>query len=325
MKQNLRLFGSFAAPAILLAMSAPAWAAGVDAGSLITNTAQASYDDGSGTQTLTSNEVVLKVDELLDVTVVSLDPGSVAATPGEAVLAFEITNTGNGPEAFSLTADGAVAGNDFEPTIDGYAVDTNLNGIYDPGIDEVLGADGLTPVIDADDTLTVFVLVTVPDTVSDTDEAQVELTAEAATGFGTPGTTYDGQGENGSDAVVGLTGADDTASGTLVAGISTVRLVKTAEVVDPFGGSAIVPGSVVTYTLTATVTGSSSISNFVVTDAYPTDTTYRASSMTLNSGALTDASGDDEGRADATGITVDLGTVPGDSTNIITFAVTVDQ
>ena len=85
-----------------LALLAPtvALAAGVSAGTLIENTAVASYDDGAGPRTINSNTVTVRVDELLDVTLTSLDPGPVAARPGEVVLSFELTNQGNGPEAF---------------------------------------------------------------------------------------------------------------------------------------------------------------------------------------------------------------------------------
>ncbi len=304
---------------------APAHAAGVDAGTLIENTATATYEDGNGPQTVDSNTVTVLVDELLDVTVTSLDSGPVGTTPGDAVLTFELTNQGNGPEAFELTADPAVAGNDFDTAIDGIAVDTNGNGTYDPGVDQILTGPETTAVLDADDTLTVFVLVTVPAGATDTQESDVELTAEAVTGTGAPGTSFSDQGVSGGDAIVGSTGADATATGSLLVGITTVDLVKSATIVDPFGGTSAVPGSVVTFTISAEVTGSGSVDDLTVTDAFPTDTTYVPGSLTLAGGTLTDASGDDAGEASATGITVDLGTVAGGTTQAITFDVTIDQ
>jgi hypothetical protein len=106
------VFGS-AALAGLVA-HAPATAGGVSAGTLIRNTAVASYDEGGVARSVNSNTVTVRVDELLDVTLTSLDPGPVAGRPGEAVLTFELTNQGNGPEAFRLFANTAVAGNDFD-------------------------------------------------------------------------------------------------------------------------------------------------------------------------------------------------------------------
>ena len=311
--------------AVLVFAAAPAWAAGVDAGSLITNTAQASYNEAGGTTTVASNEVVITVDELLDVTVTTLDPGPVQAGTARTVLTFEVTNTGNGPEAFALLADPNVTGNDFQPAIEGIAIDSNGNGVYDPGVDEVLSGPEITPILAADASLVVFVLTTAPTGTNAGDEAQVDLLARAVTGTGTAGTTFAGEGENGSDAIVGLTGADSEAAGVLRYGVASVDLVKTASVTDPFGGASVVPGATITYTLTANVTGESSVSGLIVTDAYPAGTTYAANSLTLDGAAQTDAAGDDAASADAAGITADLGTVASGTTRTVTFAVTVDR
>lgn len=308
-----------------LAMSSPALAGGVAAGTLIENTATATYDDGDGPKTINSNTVTLRVDELIDVTVTSLNSGPVAAVPGEAVLTFEVTNQGNGPEAFELLADPAVAGNDFDTVVENIAVDTNGNGTYDPGVDVVLTGPETTEILDPDETVTVFVIVTVPDGVTDDQESDVELTANAVTGTGAPGTSFDGQGEGGGDAIVGTTGASASALGELVVGITSVDLVKSATIVDPFGGTSAVPGSVVTFTIIANVAGSGSVDGLIITDAIPDGTTYSAGTLALEGNALTDASGDDAGEAsDAAGITVDLGTVAGGTSQSVTFNVTID-
>lgn len=318
------LAGALLSSAMIFGSTA-AHAEGVAAGTLIENTATASYDAGGGTETVNSNTVVLLVDELLDVTVASLDAGPIATNTGNAVLTFSVTNTGNGPEAFNLTANPVVTGNDFETTVDSIAIDTNGNGIYEPGIDQILTSPEQTAVLAADEAVTVFVLVTVPATAADTEQSQVDLLAEAVTGTGAPGTIFAGQGEGGGDAVAGPNGADDNDQGALIVGIATVDLVKSAVVVDPFGGATIVPGAVITYTITADVTGSGSIDSLLISDAIPTGTTYSASSLTLDSNGLTDAADTDEGSAsDAAGVAVDLGTVAGGTTHSITFDVTID-
>lgn len=309
----------------LFTISAPAYAEGVSAGTLIENTASATYDDGEGTKSVDSNTVTVRVDELLDVTVTSLDSGPIGTAPGEAVLTFEVTNQGNGPEAFTLTANPAVAGNDFDTTITSIAIDTNGNGVYDPGVDQILTGPETTPVLAADEAITVFVIVEVPAGVVDTDASDVELTAEAVTGTGAPGTTFAGQGVDGGDAIVGTTGADDSAVGSLIVGIITVDLNKAVSLTDPFGGTSAVPGSIATFTITATVSGSGSVADLIVTDAIPAGTTYSAGTLTLDGNPLTDASGDDAGEAsDASGISVDLGNVTGGTVQTITFDVTVD-
>lgn len=308
----------------MLALASPAFAAGVDAGTLIENTATATFDVGSGPETLDSNTVSLRVDELLDVTATSLDPGPITTAPGSEVLTFEITNTGNGPEAFNLTANPAVGGNDFDVTVDAIAVDTNGNGTYDRGVDQILTAPETTASLDADDNLTVFVLVTLPGTATDGQQSDVELTAEAVTGTGTPGTTFAGQGASGSDAIVGATGADATATGSLIVGVPTVSLVKSATVADQFGGTSAVPGATITFTLNASVSGSTSVNSLVVSDVVPTGTTYTTGSLTLDGGALTDVNGDDAGEFAGNAISVDLGTVASGNSHVITFDVTID-
>ncbi len=309
----------------VLTLSAPAHAEGVSAGTLIENTATATYDDGEGPKTVDSNTVTVRVDELLDVTVTSLDSGPIGTTPGEAVLTFEVTNKGNGPEAFALTTNPGVAGNDFDTTVTNIAIDTNGNGTYDAGVDQILTGPETSPLLDADEALTVFVIVEVPAGVADSEASDVELTAEAVTGTGTPGTTFAGQGVDGGDAIVGTTGADGSAVGSLIAGITTVDLDKAVSITDPFGGSGAVPGAVATFTITATVSGSGSIEDLIVTDAIPDGTTYSAGSLALDGNPLTDASGDDAGEAsDASGISVDLGTVAGGTIQTISFDVTID-
>ena len=305
-------------------ITTPAHAGGVKAGTLIENTASATYDGGAGPVTIPSNTITVKVDELLDVTVTSRDSGPVSAAPGSAVLTFELTNTGNGPEAYTLTANPAVAGNDFDTTVNGIAVDTNGNGVYDPGVDQMLTGPATTAAIAADASLTVFVLVTIPGGVADGDQSDVSLLAEAVTGTGAPGTAFAGQGAGGGNAIVGSTGANATATGSLSVGITDVDLIKSATVRDPFGGTGIVPGATITYAIRAEVKGSGSVSDLVVTDAAPADTTYVAGSLKLDGATLTDAADADAGRFGTSGISVDLGTVSGGSSRTVTFQVTID-
>ncbi|MDP5102556.1 MAG: hypothetical protein NWP98_01360 [Erythrobacter sp.] len=295
------------------------------AGTLIENTAVASYDDGAGPRTINSNTVTVRVDELLDVTLTSLDPGPINTRPGDAVLTFELTNQGNGPEAFTLLANPTVAGNDFDVTVRAIAIDSNGNGIYDEGIDEILTAPQTTAVLAADAVLTVFVLVTVPDGVTDTQTSAVDLNAEAVTGSGTPGTVFAAAGVDGGDAIVGTTSALATARGELVVGVANVALAKSVVLRDPFGGASAVPGTIATFTITAQVSGSGTINDLIVTDAIPDGTTYAAGTLALDGTALSDAADGDAGVAsDAAGIAVDLGDVAAQTTRTVTFDVTID-
>jgi uncharacterized repeat protein (TIGR01451 family) len=329
MTKHARQYGPLAAiiaTALLAGAATPVIAAGVTAGTLIENTATANFDEAGTPRSVDSNTVTVRVDELLDVTVTSLDTGPIVTTRGDAVLTFEVTNPGNGPEAFLLTADPAVAGNDFDVTVRGVAIDSNGNGVYDEGIDQVLTGPFTTPVLAPDARVTVFVLVTVPATATDGDTSNVQLSAAAATGNGTPGTVFAGEGEGGGDAVVGSTGALANARGQLSSAVATVQLVKSVALRDPFGGTSAVPGATATFTIEARVSGSGSVANLVVTDAIPAGTTYVPGTLALDAGTLTDAADADAGTAsDASGISVTLGSTAAGTNRSITFDVTIDQ
>lgn len=299
-----------------------AFAEGVPAGTLIENTASASFNTGGSTQSLSSNTVTLRVDELLDAAVASRDAGAISISD-QAVLSFTLTNTGNGPEAFVLTADPNVAGNDFNTTVDSLAIDTNGNGVYDDGIDAVLANGGTSPSLAPDTPLTVFVLVSSPGA-ADGSTSEVNLVAEAETGTGSPGTVFAGAGEGGGAAVVGSTGADDEAKGSLIASAVTVSLIKTATISDPFGGSQAVPGARITFQLVASTSGSGSVNDLVISDAIPASTSYLPDSLTLDGTSLTDLDDADAGSASAAGISVNLGSATAGTDHTITFDVIVD-
>lgn len=299
-------------------------AAGVLAGTLIENTASATYSSGAASGSVSSNTVTVKVDELLDVAVAGLTTTPVTTGSTSVVLEYSITNTGNGGEAFNVTVDPAVAGNGFDAVVQTIAYDSNGNGVYDAGVDTVITNGGATSSLAADASLKVFVVVTLPTGATDGQTSQVRLTADAVTGTGTPGTVFTGQGAGGGDAVVGASGASDNAADQMIASLATVALVKSATVVDPFGGSQPVPGAVITYTLVATVSGSGQAEGLHVTDVIPTGTTYQVSTLKLDGSALSDAADADAGVASASGIDVNLGTVAGGTTKTVKFDVKIN-
>lgn len=331
MTTHARLYGSFATvlvPALLAGALAPAvaHAKGVTAGTLIRNTAVANFDEAGVQRSVNSNTVTLRVDELLDVTVTSLDPGPLSASGGDTVLTFELTNQGNGPEAFRLTADTAVAGNDFDTTLRAIAIDSNGNGTYEEGIDQILAGPQTTPVLAASERVTLFVIVTAPASAADGETSNVALTAAAVTGTGAPGTIYDDAGVDGGDAIVGSSGALGTARGAIARSTASVALVKSVALRDPFGGTSAVPGTVATFSIAATVSGSGNIANLVVSDIIPEGTTYVPGTLALDAAALTDAADTDAGTAsDAAGIAVTLGNVAAGTTRTVTFNVTIDD
>lgn len=324
-----RLF-CFALGAAALAAAQPAFAAGTPAGTDIENIAEATYDTPSGPVTIQSNTVIIKVDELLDVTVASTDPGDVTTLPGATgnVLTYQVTNTGNGSEAFRLTANVANGGDDFDPTLTQTVLDTNGNGVYDPGVDTVYVAGTNDPVLAPDQSIRVFVITGTPVGVVDGNRADVSLAAVANTGSGAPGTSFPGAGQGGGNAVVGSTGADGIDNGFLAVQAASITLVKSATIADPFGGNRPVPGAIITYSIIANISGSGSLANLVITDPIPAGTTYEVNTITHQAGVappagLTDAADSDAGLFDGTRVTVSAGTVPAGQTRTVTFKVKI--
>lgn len=311
------------APALL---AAPANAAGTRAGSLINNTATATFDNGGQTATVTSNTVTLTVDEVIDVGVASRDAGDATVAAGSTgnVRSFSVTNAGNGPEAFTLTALGHVDGNQFDPTVTALVLDTNGNGQYDPGADQVVADGFTTSPLDPDASLTVFVVSTAPAGAADAQTGRLRLRAAAATGTGPAGTVFAGQGVGGGDALAGASTAAQAATGGFTVQRASVRFEKSATVLDPFGGSRALPGSVITYRLAATVDGGGSLPNLRVHDAIPTGTTYVPDSLVQDGRALTDAADGDAGTGSSVGVDVALGTVPAGASRVTEFRVKID-
>lgn len=330
-KTRIRFLTSVLAAFTCCGLGAAAHATGVAAGTSIENKATATFQNGTTTESVDSNTVTIVVDELLDVAVTSLDGGNVTLDSSGAVLSFQVHNAGNGPEAFKLSADPNVTGDDFNPSVTALAYDSNNNNIYDAGVDTIVAVGGSTPAINADASLRVFIVTALAGSPADNNTAKVRLTATAATGSGPAGTKFAGQGVGGADAVVGTSTAQDDDLGTLIAHIgggstggSSVTLTKTATVANPFGGTDPVPGSTVTYSLAAKVTGSSSVNGLAITDPIPAGTTYKPASLKLDGSALTDATGDDAGQASASGISVDVGSAAGGSTHTVMFSVIID-
>ena len=301
-----------------------AWAAGTAAGLRIESAATASYIESNAERAVSSNAVSILVDELLGVSVASLDGAAVRTAGATAVLSFSVTNTGNGAEAFVLQADPAATGNGFAPVIRQIALDTNGDGVFDPGIDLPLPAPAQTGLIAPDTSVRVFVEVGLPPDAVDAGQAQVVLTARAATGSGSPGTSFAGQGEQGSTAVVGASNASSTGQGSIIANLATVALIKSATVADPFGGAQAVTGAQVTYSILAQVSGSGSISDLVVTDPLPAGVTFQAASLRLDGQPLSDAADSDAGAFMSGAVSVRLGSASGGASHTITFAVRID-
>jgi uncharacterized repeat protein (TIGR01451 family) len=339
MKRFFTLLGALA----LLAPPLAVQAAGTAAGTVISNQATATFDVGSSTGlTETSNTDQLTVEELIDVSVVWQDGGNVPVSVSETatVLEFLVTNEGKGSEDYRLTITNQ-GGDVFDTTNLEIWLDTNGNGTFDPGSDTLVspggsgtGSNTADVTFDANGAtaaLTVFVVGDIPGTPSDADTSRIQLQARSVTAIDnaltTAGDVAAGAGDGGVDAVIGASTGLDSADGIFVIVSVAVALTKTSVVVDPFGGTTIVPGAAITYTIVVDVTGSGSVSSLVIDDDIPTNTTYVANSMTFDTVAQVDAGGADEGElSGGTKGTVifTIGAVSAVAQHTLTFDVTVD-
>jgi uncharacterized repeat protein (TIGR01451 family) len=309
-----------AAAAVSLAVvgwAAPVAAADVAAGRSITNIASLHYEAEGVERTVESNPATLAVAERLDLTLARANRGPVTLVAAAVTaVPFVLTNTGNGNEAFRLEA--TLAAGDSRVRL--LAIDTDGDGLFDPAKDETL-TDNRTPSLAAGASRRLLVVIDTPDAAT---AGSLTLSARAVTGSGEPGTTTAGQGDDGSDAVVGSTGAAATVSLplTIAKPVSAPTLVKSQSVLAPDGSANAVRGAVITYTLVAQFPGEAAAAT--VTDPIPAGTAYALGSLMLDGRVLSDAADDDPGRVTAAdGVTVSLGTVTGPATHTIRFNVII--
>ena len=305
-------------------------AAGTPAGTVIDNTAQVDFDIAGTSVTVNSNTVSITVDERIDV-VSTLQSGQVLVSSGDAdrSVLFTVTNTGNGDEQFALAVESVLPGDDFDPVpaVPAIYFDTDASGDFSLG--DVAYAPGSNdPQLAADESIDVLLVNDIPGTVGNGEIGRTQLTATAASGSGSPGDVFAGQGDGGVDAVVGASGGSDVDVGEYVVADVQLNVVKSVAVADPFGGTEPVPGATLTYTITVEVTNAGTATGAVFSDPVPTNTTYVASTITLNGGALSDATDADAGELDVSGlpaVVVRLGDLTQASgVQTVSFEVTID-
>lgn len=294
--------------AILLAGPA---SAGTRAGTGIANTATLSWNDGTD-RSIPSNTVSLLTAEILDVAIVAEHPG-IAVTPGDAAaVSFVVTNTGNGAEDFALTFASDQAG----VAVTRVAVDRDDDGVYDAAKDGLLASGTLS--LAPGQALRIFVLV---DGAQVGAATQVTASVAAKSGSGAPGTVFAGAGDNGSDAVIGTTGAAASARTLLTPPAGLPGLVKAQSVFAPDGSTRAVRGAIITYRLVATFP--SAARGIAIDDPIPAGTAYVPGSLLLDDRALTDAADADPGTVDAAAVHVALGAAAAASTRTVQFSVKI--
>jgi hypothetical protein len=308
-------------------------AAGTSAGTSISNTASVSYDVGGATVSANSDPAVLTVQELINVTVISQDSGNVSVNSPDigAELKFNVTNTGNGDEAFVISQVN-IGGDDFDVTLSTIYLDDG-DGVFEPGTDDVAYDNSAPSTIAPDTSITIWVTSNIPGSLSNSNTSEVQVSALSKT-FSDDGQTdpnsgavVTGAGTSSTDAVYGnaAANADDTAK-FVVSAIEVVIVKAISSITDQFGTSQPVPGAEVVYSLTVTVTGTGNADSVTASDALPDQLLLKGGILTgiinVDGVELTAVSGDDAATYDANTntVTVVLGTVTaGSNSNIISF------
>ncbi|EAQ02244.1 hypothetical protein OB2597_19216 [Pseudooceanicola batsensis HTCC2597] len=218
-----------------------------EAGSVIGNQAVATYTNSNGdTITVTSNTVETVVQQVAGVTLTS-DNSETIAPGGKAFLPHIITNDGNGPDAFGLTAVENNSG----------ALDTTALVIYpDANMDGV--ADSATPITDTP-------------TLAPGEQFGIVIEASVAS-------TATGSDTILVTSVSALDGTiSDTNTDTLtVSNDAIVELIKSMTADAASGGNPgiVDAGDTVTITLTYSSTGLAAANNYVVQDVLDGNLVY---------------------------------------------------
>jgi uncharacterized repeat protein (TIGR01451 family) len=312
-------------------------AAGTPAGTLITNSATLSYFIGGVPETpIVSAPASLRVDEIINLALAWQDGGpvSVASPDSNDALTFLLTNTGNGAERFSLTRNNLLAGDNYDP-LNGSAGAIFLESGLAPGLQtsgpnaDTLYAAGVNdPDLPADASRIVYVLSDTPAGLVSGNSGLAALAAAATTpgaAGAAPGTTLAGLGTGGVNAVVGASQAQASRAGSYLVGIVALSIQKTVvSALDPRAGSNVESGSVLTYRITVTLSGTGSVNNLIITDPLPAQTAYVAGSMLVNGTTRTDAVDADNAHYSANTVTVDFGNTVSPVVHVIDFRATVN-
>jgi uncharacterized repeat protein (TIGR01451 family) len=309
--------------ALFLALCYPtcqsAYALGTPSGTAITNTATATYNDGGTPVTKTASAPAVVVDNKVNLTVTKNADATVLPGATNQPLVFMVKNEGNTTQRYALTpanSAGIVMAN-----VRIYRDNGTTPGVWDAGDTLYVNAGTFGDVL-ADGTLSVLIVADTPATAISGETADYQLIATTVNA-GTLIVTAPTVGANtaGVDVVfadISGSAAGDTArdgkhsaTGIFTVNLLSLALNKTVAVLwDPnnlFVTPKAIPGAILTYSITATVTGSGTAAAVVITDPIPANATYVTNSLKLNSAALSDASDGDVGSVGGTPATVTVG------------------
>ncbi len=299
---------------VALFASSNAMAAGTAAGSVITNTATATFTVGTETIEVKDSHD-FPVAEIISFTLANMDTSAVQGQVGQSGLAtkFVLTNTGNGTDIYNLAMDSTILGaHAFLPDAVSILIDDGdniYNGAdlaYNPGVnDVVLDGNGTTYPVSR----TIFLINDMPMlddagdplTNGDTGDTLLTATSRQGTVSGTqflPGANYSGTNTEDVPGIIAPTGIPKSDVGVYVIVTVNITIVKSSTVIsDTINGanpSAIaIPGAVVRYNIQVSYTGSGTATDVKITDPIPANTVYKPGSIILDTISQSDTAGND--------------------------------
>jgi uncharacterized repeat protein (TIGR01451 family) len=249
----------------------------------------------------------------LDITWQDTNPVEVSAGEQDRVLTFVLSNLGNGDDNVTLTYEHNSSSH-FLPENAQLFQDSNANGIFEPGVDMLIGDITLA----ADTNTTLFIVADIPDgnhTGGDLSRDGIKADSQnsATVGADNP------------DAVdVVIRSGSDSAEGVYV--IRDYWLVSQKHAVVDSDDNQTHTGTIITYTIDLFIGGNAtgrSIDHLILADSIPIGTTYQAGSLKLNGVSLSDAVDGDRGDYAGNEVHVDVGSLSGTVHQTVTFDVQV--
>lgn len=307
MRTTKQLLGAVSAVALVAMSSSPAFAAGTNAGTTITNNVSVDYTVNGNAQTRVTASNAFTVDRRVNLTVTAINtPVQVSPNQTNRVLAFDVTNSSN--SAIDVNLATALRG--------GTATNiTNIRIFRDSNSNRQLDADELTagPItfldeVAADATVGVLVVSNIGIGARNGDTFTVGLTGTAhaagATGLGTLLQATSGANDPTAIDTVLFDGASAggdaanngqfSANGVYTVSGAVLTLTKTSRVLadpvndfvngtDPNPNAKAIPGATVEYCITvANAAGAATASGVTVNDDLPPEVTFVTGSSRIN-------------------------------------------
>jgi len=310
MKTSRKIMLIAFASALLVVVGAPqaalAATAGIEAGVVISNTADVDYEVNGIGQTTIQDTVTFVVDNLVDLTVGQGAATATSVLPGEtgAIFVFNVSNTGNTVQDYGLAAAQATTTvfgltDDIDATLLEVFVESGVTAGYQSAQDLATFVDELRP----DFASTVYVIASIPGAAFNGSVAIISLTATTevggAVGEGAVLAETVGPDNAGTVDVVFADGAgssdaanngDFSALGAYIVESAALAVTKSSVVVsDPVNGASdpkAIPGATVRYSILVTNNGAAAAGTIVVTDTVPGNTTFVSGSINPIAGTI---------------------------------------